>query len=175
MQPVHRVRADAGNDVAEVGFGLYAVERCGSDQRVEQRRSFASKIASGEEPVLPAESHGPDSVFDCIVRQFEPAIVDVTGQRRPSRAGVSDGAGEVALARDALQLCIEPGRQLVEPWFCQALANIPPVLGRRAGDQAFDVEQSANLLERFSCNRRSAGLRLVEEAAPYVALMSSST
>jgi len=42
------------------------------------------------------------------------------------------------------------------------------MLGRRAGDQAFDVEQRADLLERFSCNRRSAGLCLVEEAAPYV-------
>jgi len=69
-------------------------------------------------------------------------VIDIAGERRPSRAGVADGAGETALARDALQLGVEPGRQLVEPRFRQALADIgrcsagAPTIGRSMSNSA---------------------------------------
>jgi hypothetical protein len=92
-------------------------------------------------------------------------VIDIAGERRPSRAGVADGAGETALARDALQLGVEPGRQLVEPRFRQALADVAPLLGRRALDLPLDVEQRADLVDLFLRNRRSTPLRLADEAA----------
>jgi hypothetical protein len=49
VQPVRRVRADAGNDLAQVGLRLHAVERGGPDQGVE--RAARSPPAS-----LPAKS-----------------------------------------------------------------------------------------------------------------------
>jgi len=132
------VRADAGNDVTQVGLGLDAVERCGADQRVEESRSLASGIAAGEQPVLSSNSYGPDGVLGRIVADLQSTAIEVAGQRRPSRAGITDGTGEIALAGDALKLCIEPGRQLVEPRSRQALANAAPLLGSRADDQPLD-------------------------------------
>ena len=57
MQAVHRVRADAGNDMAQVSLGLHAVERGRADQRVEERGALASRVTAGEEPVLATKSN----------------------------------------------------------------------------------------------------------------------
>jgi len=42
VQAVHRVRADAGDDVMQVGLGLHAIERSRADQGVEERGALAS-------------------------------------------------------------------------------------------------------------------------------------
>src|SRR6185295_11055583 len=89
-----------------------------------ERSALASRVAAGEEPVVSSECHGPDGVLGCVVADLQLAVIEVSRQRRPSRAGIADGAGEIALARDALQLGIEPGRQLVEPRLRQALADV---------------------------------------------------
>lgn len=57
VQAVHRVRADAGNDMAQVSLGLHAVERGRADQRVEKGGALASRVAAGEEPVLSSKSN----------------------------------------------------------------------------------------------------------------------
>jgi hypothetical protein len=48
------------------------------------------------------------------------------------------------------------------------LADVAPLLGRRALDLPLDVEQRADLVDLFLRNRRSTPLRLAEEAAAQV-------
>ena len=46
---------DAGEDVAEVGFRVDAVELGGFDERVHGGSSFAAAIGAGEEIIFPAD------------------------------------------------------------------------------------------------------------------------
>jgi hypothetical protein len=96
VQPVHRVRADAGDDVAQIGLGLHAVER----GRAE-RGAPGSGVTAGEEPVLSSEGDGPDGILGRVDADLQLAVLDVSRQRMPSRTGVANGAGEIALGRDA--------------------------------------------------------------------------
>src|SRR5262245_23067187 len=99
---------DAGEELAQVGFGLEAVERGRADQGVEDRGPLASGIRTGEEPIFPAQSDRPDRILGGVVGDLQPAVVDVARERVPSRAGVAEGASEIAAAGDELQLRVEP-------------------------------------------------------------------
>ena len=100
--------ADARDHVGEPRFRLDAVEPGGSHERVERGGPLASGIGTTEQPILSSDSCRPDLVFCGVVADFEPAVVEVARERMPPRAGIADGAGEIALARDFLQLCVEP-------------------------------------------------------------------
>ncbi len=55
---VDRMLANAGENIAQVSFGLKSVHFCGADERVEDRGAFPSGAAAGEEPVLPSKAYG---------------------------------------------------------------------------------------------------------------------
>jgi hypothetical protein len=42
VDPIDRVLADAGEEIAQIGFGLDAVELGGADDGIEDRSSLAS-------------------------------------------------------------------------------------------------------------------------------------
>ena len=71
-------------------------------------------VGTRKQPVFPAQSHRPDLVFGGVVADLEAAIDEIATQRRPTRAGIADGDGEVALARNQLQLRVKPDCQLDE-------------------------------------------------------------
>lgn len=50
--------ADTVEHIAQVGLGLEAIERCRADQSVEGRRTLATRVGAGEEPVLAAKATG---------------------------------------------------------------------------------------------------------------------
>ena len=50
---------DAGEDIAEVGFGIEAVELGGFDERVDRGGALAAGIGAGEQLILAAEGHHP--------------------------------------------------------------------------------------------------------------------
>ena len=49
---------DAGQHVAEIGFGIETVEFSGADQAVDRGGAFATGIRTGEQVVLSAQSDG---------------------------------------------------------------------------------------------------------------------
>src|SRR5512144_1125314 len=53
------VAGDAGEHVAEVGFGIEAVELGGLDQGIEGSGTLSAGIRTGEEPIFPAEGNRP--------------------------------------------------------------------------------------------------------------------
>src|SRR5438128_11764757 len=55
-----RVGSEAREDVAQPGLGIDAVELGGLSQRIDGGGSFAALVATGEKPVLAAESDGTD-------------------------------------------------------------------------------------------------------------------
>jgi hypothetical protein len=158
------VGADASDDLAQIRFGLDAIELGRANERIEQRRPLAAGVAAGEQPVLSSQRYRSGGILGRIVADLEPTVVEVAGQRAPSRARVADGAGEVALARYPLQLCIEPGCQLVEPW--PRMEGQAPRRIRRAGAQScgdrdlcLPVERKviAELGRRDVCEEARAG------------------
>ncbi len=155
-------------DIGQPRLRLDAVEPCRSDQGVERRRSDASGIAAGKEPVFSAQGHRPDLVFSGVVADLELAVIEVARQRSPRRAGIADGASRIAFAGDHRRLRIEPGREVVDFRPRRSLAHIAPQPRWLAGDKSFDVEQRANPLERLLGDRRAAGGVDVEEAAPHM-------
>ena len=135
MQPVHEMGGGAGNDLAQVGLGLHAFERRRPDQRIEESGSLAPASLPANSQFLLPRATG--------LMAFSAALLLILSRRRrSSRAGIADGAGEITLARDALQLGIEPSRQFVEPRFRQALADIgrcsagAPTIGRSMSNSA---------------------------------------
>ena len=53
------VVGDAGQDIAEPGFGIETVELGGFDQGVDGGGTFAAAVRSGEEIVLASQSYHP--------------------------------------------------------------------------------------------------------------------
>src|SRR5512145_1401589 len=98
---------DARDGVGEPRLGLEAVEPGGSHERIERGRTLASGIRAAEQPVFPAQSCRPDLVLRGVVADLEPAVVEVARERMPPRAGIADGAGEIALAGQVVQLLVE--------------------------------------------------------------------
>src|SRR6185295_11748824 len=93
------------------------------------------------------ELQGPNGILGGVVGDLKSAIIDVARQRVPSRAGVADGTGEIALAGNELELFVEPQFQRIEPGFGSVPANAPALLGDLACDGPLDVEQCADLVE----------------------------
>src|SRR5512134_3341918 len=84
----------AGENVAEPGFRVAAVEPGGFEQGVEGRSAFAAAVGAGEEIVLPAEGQQPNLSFGGVVVDLQPTIVEVAAEGGPVVAGVADGGGE---------------------------------------------------------------------------------
>ena len=118
--------------------------------------------------IVAAQSCRPDFVFRSIVRDLEPAVVEVARQGRPARAGIADGAGEIALAGDLGQLRVEPDRQLVDFRSRRSLTHGAPDVGRGTGDRTLDIEQRADAIQCLFGERRFVLAPFVEEAAPHV-------
>ena len=46
INPIDRMVGDIGEDVAQVGFGIYAVHSCGTDERVHSSCAFAAAVST---------------------------------------------------------------------------------------------------------------------------------
>jgi hypothetical protein len=103
------VIGDAGEDVAQVGFGVDAVQFAGFDQAVDDGRALATAIRAGEEPVFPAEGNAAQGIFGAVVIDLQAAVVGVADKRGPVCEGVADRLGEPALRRQPGELRLEPG------------------------------------------------------------------
>src|SRR3954451_11827583 len=89
-----------GEDVAQVGFRIEAVELCGLDQRVDGSGSLAAGVRAGEQIVLAAQSERPDGAFGGVVVDLQSTVVEVAGERRPACKRIADGRREISLGRE---------------------------------------------------------------------------
>ena len=81
------------------------------DERIERSGAVAVGVRTTEQPIFPAQSRLPDLIPRGAVGYFETAVIKITRERAPPQAGVTGSAGKIALSRDLLQLCVEPGCQ----------------------------------------------------------------
>ena len=55
---LHGMVGDAGDDVAEIGFGFEVVHFGGFDDRVDCGGTFTASVGTGEEPVFATHGQG---------------------------------------------------------------------------------------------------------------------
>ena len=84
VDPLDRMIGDAGDDIAEIGFRIEAVELGRFDEGVHRRGAFAAAVGTGEQPVFASQSQRPDGALGGVVADVEPAVGRITGQRVPS-------------------------------------------------------------------------------------------
>ena len=58
---------DAGQHIAEIGFGIETVQFGGADQAVDRGGALAAGIGAGEQVVLAAQSDGAQGAFRGVV------------------------------------------------------------------------------------------------------------
>ena len=159
---------DAGENVAEVGFGVEAVELGGLDEGVGRGGASSAFIRSGEEIVFAAQGNAAQGALGGIVVDLQPAVVEVASQGRPACEGIAHGAGEFGLGRELGSGDVEPGPQLVDRRASSLPACLPSLVRRPAANLGFDAVQCADAVERLLGDRRCRGLMHVEELAPDV-------
>jgi hypothetical protein len=79
---------DAGEHVAEIEFRIEAVELGRADQRVEGGCAFSTRVRTGEEVVLSAQSHGVQSAFRAVVIDLQATILEIAREGTPVRERV---------------------------------------------------------------------------------------
>src|ERR1700730_5320623 len=97
VDPVDRVLGDAGQDLAELAFGIESIEFRRSDQRVDGGRSLPPGVRATEKVVLASEGDGAKRPFCRRVVDLQQSIVDVAGERTPVRERIEDRTRSLAL------------------------------------------------------------------------------
>ena len=77
-------------DVREIAIRIVSIELCGLDQAHHGGSALPGAQGSGEEPVVSAERHGADPVFNMIVVDRQIAIFDVASECCPATQAVVD-------------------------------------------------------------------------------------
>ena len=72
--------------------------------RHRARERLASGIASGEQPVFPADADRPHGALVGIVIDRDPPILNEQCERCPAVEAIVDRLGQIALAGDGVQL-----------------------------------------------------------------------
>src|SRR5882672_690666 len=165
---------NAVEDITEVRLGIDAVEFGGADQRVDDLGTHATGIGAEEQEVFAAEGNHAQRSFCSVVLEFETAVVQVAGQRGPTRQGVADGDRERRLTRQLGDGVLEPAMQILEQGPGPSLADRSSLLGAAAADLGLDGEQSLNPRERLACGRGVAGEVEVIERPANMRLMPST-
>lgn len=147
------VIGDAGEDIAEVGFWVEAVELCGFDERVDGGGAFSTGIRSGKEIILAAEGDAADRTLGGIVVDLDLAIVDVACQRFPATHGVTHGLGEIGFAGELRQRDIEPRLETGEERLGVFVSRSLPLIGWPPADTAFNGIECADAVERLLSKR----------------------
>lgn len=67
---------DPGQDVGEIGERIDVVDLAGFNQGGDDRPVFGATVGSGKQCVLATELDATDRSFDCIVVEFDAAVID---------------------------------------------------------------------------------------------------
>src|ERR1700733_13841376 len=91
--------------------------------------------------VLASERYGPHGALDDVVVDFDPPVVEISGQARPARERVADRLGDGRFAGDGDRLGL-------------GLADGLPCWRSEAPDIALDGVEGADVRERLGRDRR---------------------
>ena len=105
---------DAGEDVAEIFFGIEIVELGGFDEGVDGGGAYPPGIGAGEEIIFAAEGDAADRSFGGVVVDREAAVVEEPCECGPARERVADRLGEFGFAREFIAPRFKPGPHGVE-------------------------------------------------------------
>src|SRR6202161_3614234 len=109
--------------------------------------------------VLASERDGPHGALDDVVVDFDPPVVEISGQARPARERVADRLGEGRFAGDGGELAPEPRLHRIEDRLGPGLADGLPRRSAEAPDIALDGVEGADARERLRRDwRRGRGL-----------------
>lgn len=86
---------DHREDVAQIGFGIDAVEFASLDQAVDRSGALSASIGAGEQPVLPAQRDAAQRALSGAVVDLQLAVVTIVTELGPARAGVADSGGKL--------------------------------------------------------------------------------
>src|ERR1700731_1711474 len=91
---VYRMVGDAREHVAQVSFGVEAVELGGLDQGIHRGRPDPTQIGAGKEIILAPQSKRSDCSLGGIVADLQSAVGGIACQRSPARERVTDRTRE---------------------------------------------------------------------------------
>lgn len=94
VDAVYRVVGDTGEDVAEIGEGIDAVQLACIDQAVDDGGALTSVVGTGEQPVLAAEGDTPERILGAVIVDLQAVILSIAGQRHPVAQGIAESLGE---------------------------------------------------------------------------------
>jgi hypothetical protein len=91
--------ADTREHFTQVALGLDAIEHTGAYDGLEDRRSSAAGIRTGEKPILPTNCRRADHVLRGIVGDLQPAVLDVARQGDLAMRKIHE-SGNAQMSRD---------------------------------------------------------------------------
>ena len=92
---------------------IVAIEFGRLDQAHDGGGTLAGALATGKQPVLPAERNRPDLVLDPVVVDRDLPVGQVACQRSPAFQTVVDGFGGGTAVGYLVPLLHQPGMQLI--------------------------------------------------------------
>ena len=70
--------------LAQIAFGIYAVEFGRADQAINRRRPFAAHLRAGKQIILAVQSDSAQGALRCVVVDFDATVVTIPRQRHPA-------------------------------------------------------------------------------------------
>ena len=167
VESIDRMSIDqALEHVAQVGVGFDAVHLGSFNQRTQRRPSRSTIIRARKKMILAAECNGTNRALNGIGVELDAAIMQEPGEPISARQRIADRVGELAAARRAAELLLEPDLQLFDKRFGER----PPLghseRGGQAADARLDGTEFANSPQHLSRNRRAICLEEFVEVAP---------
>jgi hypothetical protein len=115
---------------------------------------LAAAVRSGEERILAVDGDRPDSAFDDIGIDLDPAVIDEENEAIPAAKAITDRLCDRALPGGRGELGHQPGLEGVDEGLRSLLSNDPARLGIWAADLGFDGRDGGDARERLGGNRR---------------------
>ena len=88
--PADRMVGNVLQHQTQVGFRINAVQLGGTNQTVDCRRPFATRIRSRKQIVLSSQGNGPQRPFGGVVVDLDGAVFRVTQQRTPASQRIAN-------------------------------------------------------------------------------------
>jgi hypothetical protein len=86
------VLVDVGEYVAQVGFGVEAIEFGGADQAVDRGSAFAASVRARKEEVFSSQGHASQCALGSVVIDLNASVVDKSGSVQVQvQVQISDG------------------------------------------------------------------------------------
>ena len=98
----------------------------------------AAAVGAGEQSIFAIEGDRADRTFDCVGIDLDPAVVEEAAEALPTREGIADRLGELALLAEERELGAQPGFEFGDNRTRSLLAGGAALVGAAAADVFLD-------------------------------------